>query len=310
VDFEPNEQQRAIVLAVETLLTQHAGPARAIELEREGAYDDALAAALRDAGFLGAELSQQTGFLEAALVVEAVAKAGGTVSAAAETLVAAGVVGRSLAGPIAIAAAGGTTPIRFGAHARTLLLDAGDRARIVAVEPGSARPVRSNFMLPLGRPRVPEGDGEELAPGSGPTLRRWWRLALAIECLGTLQGALDITVEYVKRRRQFGRAIGSFQAIQHRLAQCAVQVEATRWLCYEAAARGAPEEASATAAAYATDTAHHVFRETHQLTGAMGYTREHDLHVFSMRLEALRVELGGTSAHRRAIAQARWAAAS
>jgi hypothetical protein len=42
----------------------------------------------------------------------------------------------------------------------------------------------------------------------------------------------------------------------------------------------------------------------------MGYTREHDLHVFSMRLEALRVELGGTSAHRRAIARARWAAAS
>jgi len=42
------------------------------------------------------------------------------------------------------------------------------------------------------------------------------------------------------------------------------------------------------------------------MTGAMGFTREHDLHVWSMRLEALRVELGGVSAHRRAIARARW----
>jgi alkylation response protein AidB-like acyl-CoA dehydrogenase len=308
VDFEPNEEQRAIAEAVGSLLAQHAGPTRAIELERKGEYDEALAAALSEAGFLGAELAAETGLLEAALVVEAVAKAGGVVSAAAETLVAAGAVGRSLPGPVALATAG-DAPIRFGAHARTLLLADGERARIVPVDPAWRQPVRSNFMLPLGRVRVPEDAGEALPAGSGPTLRRWWRLALAVECLGTLQGALDVTVEYVKRRRQFGRAIGSFQAIQHRLAQCAVQVEATRWLCYEAAAAGAPEEGSALAAAYATDTAHHVFRETHQLTGAMGYTREHDLHVFSMRLEALRVELGGPSAHRRAVARARWAAA-
>jgi alkylation response protein AidB-like acyl-CoA dehydrogenase len=160
-------------------------------------------------------------------------------------------------------------------------------------------------MVPLGRVRAGAA-GESLGPGSGEGLRRWWRLALAAECLGTMSAALDVTVEYVKRRRQFGRPIGSFQAIQHRLAQCAVQVEATRWLTYEAASRGADEEASAVAAAYAADSAHHVFRETHQLTGAMGFTREHDLHVFSMRLEALRVELGGASAHRRAITRARW----
>jgi len=307
LDFEPNEEQRAIRLAVETLLTQHAGPARAIELERDGGYDHALAAALTEADFLGASLSQETGFLEAALVVEAVAKAGGVVSAAAETLVAPAVVGRSLDGPVAIGSLGEEVPIRFGGHAHTLLVDAGEEVQVVTVEPGWREPVRSNFMTPLGRIRVPEGAGDSLGDGSGATLRRWWRLAIALECLGALEGALDVTVEYVKRRRQFGRAIGSFQAIQHRLAQCAVQVEATRWLCYEAAADGAPEEASAIAAAYATDTAHHVFRETHQLTGAMGYTREHDLHVYSMRLEALRVELGGTAAHRRAITQSRWA---
>jgi alkylation response protein AidB-like acyl-CoA dehydrogenase len=60
---------------------------------------------------------------------------------------------------------------------------------------------------------------------------------------------------------------------------------------------------------HAADAAHLVFRETHQLTGAMGYTREHPLHVFSMRLEALRQEQGGLAAQRREIARARWASA-
>ena len=118
--------------------------------------------------------------------------------------------------------------------------------------------------------------------------------------------ALDVTVAYVKQRHQFGRAIGSFQAIQHRLAQCAVLREATRWMVYEAAYKGAPADATATAAAYATKAADQIFAETHQLTGAMGFTREHDLHVWSMRLQALRLEAGGIYGHQRAAAQARW----
>src|SRR5262249_34370054 len=77
---------------------------------------------------------------------------------------------------------------------------------------------------------------------------------------------------------------------------------------FEAAAKNAPGEAAATAAAYAAEAANSLFRETHQLTGAMGFTREHDLHVFSMRLQALRLELGGVSAHRRAITEQRWQA--
>jgi alkylation response protein AidB-like acyl-CoA dehydrogenase len=149
-----------------------------------------------------------------------------------------------------------------------------------------------------------------LGDGSGASLRRWWRVALAAETLGTMQAALDVTVEYVKRRRQFGRAIGSFQALQHRLAMCTVRIEGARRLTYEAAGLGAPEEAAAVAAAHATDAANEIFRETHQMTGAMGFTREHDLHVFSMRLQALRLELGGASAHRRAIASSRWIATS
>jgi alkylation response protein AidB-like acyl-CoA dehydrogenase len=196
--------------------------------------------------------------------------------------------------------------VRFGAHARTALVDCGDEARLVALAPGDGTPVRSNFMLPVGTLALDARSGESLGVGSGEALRSWWRVALAAELYGTMSAALEITVAYVKRRRQFGRAIGSFQALQHRLAMCTVLVEGTRWLAFEAASKDDPGESAAVAAAYAAEAANQLFRETHQLTGAMGFTREHDLHVFSMRLQALRLELGGASAHRRAITAQRW----
>lgn len=84
-------------------------------------------------------------------------------------------------------------------------------------------------------------------------------------------------------------------------------LEGARWLAREAAWCGAPAEAAATAAAYATATAGRVFAETHQLSGAIGFTREHSLHVWSMRLQALRLELGGVAGHCSALCQTRWA---
>jgi len=307
VDFELSEQQRAIVEAAEQLLARHAGATRAMELDAKREADGALEAALDEAGFLDVALGDDTGFLEAALVTEAVARAGGCSPVGARALVAPGLLGRSVPGPVAVASADLPGPVRFAAEARTLLLEAGEEARVVSLEPGDAERVRSNFMFPMGRLRVDAGRGESLGPGSGERLRAWWRLALAAEATGAMRAALDVTVAYVKRRRQFGRAIGSFQAVQHRLAQCAVWVEASRWLVYETAYNEAPAAAAATAAAYATYAAERLHAETHQLTGAMGFTREHDLHVWSMRLQALRLEAGGLGGHRIAAARERWA---
>ena len=67
-----------------------------------------------------------------------------------------------------------------------------------------------------------------------------------------MDAALSHTVEYLKDRRQFGRAIGSFQAVQHRLAECAIEVEASRWLVREAADRQQAAEAVSVAAAFAS----------------------------------------------------------
>jgi alkylation response protein AidB-like acyl-CoA dehydrogenase len=305
VDFEASPEQAAIAEAVERLLAGAAGAERAIRLAREQAYDAELDRALEDAGF--ADVALEAGPLEAALVVEAVARAAGTVAAGAGTLVAPCVAGRRLPGPVALARAGAPGLVRFASHARTLLLHDGDAARVVALEPGDARGVRSGFGFPMGRLVADlAARGERLGTGSGERLLAWWRVALAAEAVGAMQAALDTTVAYAKRRRQFGRAIGSFQAVQHRLAHCAVLVEGSRWLAYEAAAADAPAEAAAVAAAHAADAAGVLFAETHQLSGAMGFTREHALHVWSMRLVALRLEAGGPDAHRRAAAEARW----
>ncbi|HET6305532.1 MAG TPA: acyl-CoA dehydrogenase family protein [Myxococcota bacterium] len=307
MDLEASGEQQAIVEAVRALLARHAGPARAIELAAKGAYDSALEAALGAAGFLDVARAEGTGPLEAALVVEEVARAGGTAAVGAAALVGPCALGeRALPGPIALASGAAGTPVRFAAHARTLVVDAGEVARVVTLAPGEAEVVVSSYGYPLGRLPSLEGRGESAGAGSGEALRRWWRVALAAELAGTLRAALDVTLAHVKQRRQFGRAIGSFQAVQHRLAECHVLVEGSAWLTREAAWRGADAESAAAAAAFAGAAAARVFTETHQLSGAIGYTREHDLHVFSMRLQALRLELGGVGAHRRALASARW----
>jgi len=309
MDFSLSDDQRAVLDAVDALLARFAGATRAAELAAKGAYDDALDAALAEAGFGEIALGEETGALEAVLVTERVVKAAGGVAFAASGLVAPLVTGRALAGPVALASQDDAGPIRFASAARTLLVLEGDLARISPLAPGDVTPVRSNFGYPVGR--VGEGArrrGESLGPGSGERLLAWWRVALAAEALGAMDGALRFTVGYVTQREQFGRPIGSFQAVQHRLAECAVLVEGARWLVYEAAAQGAPAEAAACAAGFALTAAGRVHRETHQLSGAIGYTTEHDLHVWSMRLQALRLELGGPGAQLRALARERWSA--
>ena len=311
MDFELSEDQQAILESVEALLALHAGPERAMALAAKAEYDGGLERALAEAGFFGLAGEACTGPLEAALLVEAAARHAAVAAVAARALVAPVLAaGREVEGPVALVRAGHDVPVRFGAEARSaLVLDTGE-ARLVTLEPGAARSVRSSFGFPMGWiPSEALAGGAALGPGSDGVLLRWWRVALAVETAGTLRAALDVTLDYVKKRRQFGRPIGSFQGVQHRLAHAAVKVQGAHWLALEAADLGASEEAAAVAAAFAAAAARSVFDETHQFSGAMGFTREHDLHVYSMRLQALRLELGGVEAHRQAAAAARWPAA-
>lgn len=308
MDFEPTADQRAIQEAVEALLRRHAGAERAIALAAKADCDGDLEAALEQAGFLELALGPETGPLEAALAVEAVSRAAGVISAGASLLVAPMLLGETVPGPVALAEGEEPVPLRFGAHARTLLVARGADAFRVELGPADREPVVSNFGYPMGRVRIDPGTrGRSLGPGAAERLRSWWRVALALEAAGAMRAALDLTVDYVARRRQFGRPIGSFQAVQHRLAECEVLVSGARWLALDAAFHGADAERSALAAAHALEAAGRVFHDTHQFTGAMGFTLEHDLHVHTMRLQALRLELGGPGAHRIAAARARFA---
>ena len=133
-------------------------------------------------------------------------------------------------------------------------------------------------------------------------------IALAAEQLGGAQRALDITVDYTKTRHQFGRPIGSFQALKHRMADLLMEVESLRSAVSYAAAAVADgsDEVPALASllkAYASETYFHVAAEMIQMHGGIGFTWEHDAHLFFKRAKSTELFLGDGAYHRERLAQ-------
>jgi alkylation response protein AidB-like acyl-CoA dehydrogenase len=112
----------------------------------------------------------------------------------------------------------------------------------------------------------------------------------------------------VTERVQFGKPIGSFQAVQHRLAAAYAQAMGARWLARRGAWFADDEFITASAAAYACEAAALTYQNTHQVTGAIGITSEYGLVNWTLPLLGLRQELGGQRAHARRVASARRAA--
>ncbi|MCX4854502.1 acyl-CoA dehydrogenase family protein [Streptomyces canus] len=131
-------------------------------------------------------------------------------------------------------------------------------------------------------------------------------VALAAEQLGGAQAALDMTVAHVRDRTQFGRAIGSFQAIKHTCADMLLQVESARSAVVRAVrAAGSPEalaEAAAVAQSWCGEAFTYVAAECVQLHGGMGFTWEHDAHLYFRRAQSDAVLLGGAAHHRERLA--------
>jgi alkylation response protein AidB-like acyl-CoA dehydrogenase len=132
------------------------------------------------------------------------------------------------------------------------------------------------------------------------------RVAVAAEQLGGAQACLDRTVVHVKERRQFGRAIGSFQAVKHTLADMLVQVEMARSAVGRAVAadrdRDAFAEAALVAQIWCADAFRFVSAETVQLHGGIGFTWEHDAHLYFRRARADVALLGTTATAREELA--------
>ena len=160
------------------------------------------------------------------------------------------------------------------------------------------------FDSVVARTLLGEGPGEE-------ALRRALALgavALANEQVGGAQRCLEMSVEHAKSRYQFGRPIGSFQAIKHRCAEMLVRVEQARSAAYYAArVTDDPEElelASHLAASLASEAYEWVSAENIQVHGGIGFTWEHDAHLYFKRAKASSLLLGDPRHHRRLLGDA------
>jgi alkylation response protein AidB-like acyl-CoA dehydrogenase len=135
------------------------------------------------------------------------------------------------------------------------------------------------------------------------------KVALCAEMCGGAQKVLEMSVEYAKVREQFGRPIGSFQAIQHKCANMLVQVESAKSATYYAAwtaANDVPEAhlAACMAKAYCSDAYREVAAEGIQIHGGIGFTWEHDMHLYFRRAKGSEVTFGDATWNRELVAQA------
>lgn len=134
-------------------------------------------------------------------------------------------------------------------------------------------------------------------------------VALAAEQAGGAQRCLEISVDYAKTRLQFGRPIGSFQAIKHRCADMLVEAEFAKSAAYHAAfaAAGANEDdllaAANMAKSYCSDAYFHITAETIQIHGGMGFTWEHPAHLYFKRAKSSALLFGDPVQHRERLAE-------
>jgi alkylation response protein AidB-like acyl-CoA dehydrogenase len=128
-------------------------------------------------------------------------------------------------------------------------------------------------------------------------------LATAAQLVGAAEALLDGAVDYAKQRTQFGRVIGSYQAIKHKLADVHIAIELARPLVYGAALSLDPRDVSAAKVA-AGEAGLLAARSSLQTHGAIGFTQEHDLSLLLLRVQALRSAWGTPEQHRRRVLEA------
>ena len=205
---------------------------------------------------------------------------------------------------------GSADAVLYGDVADILVVAGGDGLYVVDSEAGGLTRTRLIGMdLTLGFARL-DFDGVEavaITEDASPALaaaHRAGTLATTALAVGCAQRGLDMTVAYTKEREQFGRPIGSFQALKHRMAEMLVRVQMSRagaWAAVQAHVHGAPnaDRLVAAAASYGSEAAMHVAAETVQLHGGIAITWEHDAHLVFKRAQALH-QLFGLPHHLRA----------
>ena len=205
-----------------------------------------------------------------------------------------------------------TEPGSAGSEGISLVLVPADAEGVESSRVETMDQTRKQAEITFAAVRVPEtavlGD-----PGSGwsalqETLQRA-AVALAFEQVGGAQQCLDMSVEYAKARIQFGRPIGSFQAIKHKCADMLVAIESARSAAYYAgwAASVGDEDlaiAAPLAKSYCSEAYSQAAGDNIQIHGGIGFTWEHDAHLFFKRAKTDELLFGAPAAHRAALAGA------
>jgi alkylation response protein AidB-like acyl-CoA dehydrogenase len=326
VDFELSDDQQALQSAAADVLGSLATSARVRATFASGdPFDADLWRAMVDQGWLGVDVPEELGGLglgtvEAAVLLEQSGRVNapvplldGLVALATLTRALQSGVGdarawieRLLTGDaIACVAWPAAGPAPYAPCADLVVRQAGDE--LVAVPLEGRRPLREPAMdltRPLGwleldgAPSMRLGGGDAVA-----ALLDYGATAYAAELLGGASRAMELSVEYAKERVQFGRPIGSFQAIKHRCADMLVDVEGMRSSVYWAAwCIGAGHEdasvAASTAKVWCSDASRRVMASALQVHGGIGFTWEHDVHLFLKRAQLDQTSFGDAGFHR------------
>jgi hypothetical protein len=295
MDFTLNDDQAALAAAIDKLAARfqakptdfHGFALEGRELEQE----------LENGQYFAIAAIPEMGPVAAALAVERLARLPYTAEVALSMLLRPA-LDIELPRPFALVEHG--RPGRFVATARTLIISDGENFGIAHPGAGDVAPVDSIFAYPMGE-IVGALEVTPLPADVAATVRTWLRIACAAEIAGLMQAAIDATVEHLSVRKQFGRPLGTFQALRHRMAECAVLAGGVRRLALKAAWTGAAGDA-ALAALHAQDSATRVNYDVHQMMGAMGMTLEMPVHLWTYRMKALVSELGGRSGQAVAVA--------
>ena len=297
MDLELSTDQQDLQDGLQDLFTRSAGPARARRLG--DTLDRELLDVLDRQGFL--DIATESSLVDVVLLIEQAERAYARAPVAARTIVAP-LVGSTPSVALGLVSSPRAL-VRYAGQCDSYLFLDGESAYQADAAQVAVEPVASRWGYPVGRVRA-----SSTAPleADAETLRAAWQLSLAAEMGAQMQAAIAVTARYVTERHQFGRAIGSYQAVAHQLAKAAVHAEGTTWLARRSAWDIADRTLAAAAATYACEAAKVVIDATHQVTGAIGITREYDLVLSTMRLGFLATELGGLPFHATVVSRERW----
>ena len=319
MDFDLSDDQVALRDGARELLDGLASPAQVrAHTVTDAAYDPALWSAMADQGWLGIEVPEARGgvglgTVEVAVLCEELGRHAAPAPFVSTVLAIDAFSGagddewvdRLVSGDaLACVAWDPAAPVPYAPSADVAVVIADDGVYAMEISERPSRQPAMDLTRELGwlafdparARKIGDADARIRLLDRGATFT-------SADLLGSASRALDLSVEHAKDRVQFGRPIGSFQAVKHRCADMLVDVEGMRSTVYWAAwciGAADPEAhvAASTAKTWCSDASKRVMRSALQVHGGIGFTWEHDLHFFMKRAQLDQLTFGDASFHR------------